>query len=248
MESDYQHRILVVEQDEQTKKIISALLQAQKLDAVFADTGEAGLEAIKNNTGTPFSLIISAQGLTGMEGTLFLENTKKKTPDSIRFLMAVYSEMQTIIKAVNKSDVHRFLVKPFDDRDFIKAIRTGLNLYHAFIEHERLLSLAKKQNSKLYELSNQLMKAAKEHTRNLHLLDKEIKRLNSALHELSSHQPDASSLLQEKITAYLTGGHDADAAGKAEILFSQAVRHLYDQFDDLAQKNGLIMPRIEGHS
>ena len=243
MESDYQHHILVVDGDDHTKKFIAALLEHEQINIVFADTGELGLEQIKNAK-APFSLIISAQGLNGMEGTLFLENSRVLAPDSIRFLMAVYSEMKTIINAVNQSDVHRFLVKPFDDTDFLKAVHAGLDLYHAFIEHERLLTLAKQQNSKLYELNCQLLEAAKASSNTLHNLDQEIKTLNDQLIDLSSGHPEDATALIEKITAHVKTQTGVDA-GKVETLFSETIRTLYDQFDELAQKNGLVMPQIE---
>jgi response regulator RpfG family c-di-GMP phosphodiesterase len=242
MKSDYPHRILIVEQDTQIKDTIAALLKKENIHTDFADNGERGLEKIKAQK-TPYSLIVSAQRLTDMEGTQFLENTRKLLPDSVRFLMAVFSEMQTIVRAVNQSDIHRFIVKPFDDKDFIKSVYACLDLYHAFIEHQRLIKLAKQQNSKLFELNNRLMEAAKSHNTNLKTLDKEIQSLSDTLASLSKKSSPVLQDTQPEISAYVSTSNGVDAQ-KVKILFSQTIHRLYEQFDDLAQKNGLVMPQI----
>jgi len=246
MESENQHRILIVEGDDQVKKRISTNLQTKKVDLIFSNTGESGLNEIKT-ANKAFSIILSAQSLDDMEGTSFLKQAKEITPDSIRFLMAVYSEMETIINAVNQSAVQRFLVKPFEAEDFLKAIKSGLKLYHSFMEHERLLNLAKIQNSKLYELNCELMETAKSHNKTIQKLDKDITTLNKIIIDFSAKKPKKTNTIPDDISNYVTGGNGVNAA-KVELLFSQTIHALYHQFDELAQRNGIIMPQIDGDS
>ena len=152
MESEYQHKVLVVDDDEQVGKTIGLILQREKIEYVLADSGESALEEIKK-TKKPFSLIIADQRLGGMEGTRFLEHTKELTPDSTRFLMTAYSETETLINAVNKGSVQRYIVKPCEAKDIAKAIKSGIKLYELFLDNKKLLILAKKQNAKLYDLN-----------------------------------------------------------------------------------------------
>lgn len=245
MESDFQHHILIVERDEKTTQAIGDILNTESLSTTFAPTGEAALEIIKKAEST-FSMIISAQGLDGMQGTTFLEQAKDLSPDSIRFLMAIYSEVELIINAVNQSAVHRFMIKPFEKEDFAKAVHSGLNLYHSFYEHERLQRLAKKQNSKLYELNCDLMEATKSHNQTLHKLDREIKELNQKIALFASKNQESASGVVSAITDQATIDDGTIVAAKVEALFSDTLITLYDEFYDLAQRNGFEMPALDG--
>ncbi len=48
MESEYHHKVLVVDDDEQVEKIIDRILQ-KKIEAVFVDSGKSALDEIKNS-------------------------------------------------------------------------------------------------------------------------------------------------------------------------------------------------------
>ncbi|MFH2092801.1 MAG: response regulator [Pseudomonadota bacterium] len=249
MESDYRHTILIVEGNAQNKKVIASILQTEEIDTVFSDTGASAIEEIKVAK-KPFSLIVSAQNLEDMAGIPLLEQAKELAPDSIRFLMAAYSEIELIINAVNKSSVHRFLVKPFEPIDFLKAVQSSLKLYNSFVEHEKLLKLAKQQNSKLYELNCQLMETVKSHQKNILRLDNEIKTINDEILALSSQQQKPSKPVFDKISNYVAidqglGAAKIDAA-KVDVLFSETIHTLYNQFDELAQRAGFEMPHING--
>ena len=127
MESEYHHKVLVVDDDEQVEKIIDRILQKEKIECVFADSGESALEEIKNSK-KPFSLIIADQGQGSMKGTRFFEHTKKLTPDSTRFLMTACSETKALSNVVNKGSIQRYIVKPCEEKDLAKAIQSGIKL------------------------------------------------------------------------------------------------------------------------
>ena len=244
MESEFQHSVLVVEGDGQIKKTIASLLKDKPITAAFCDTGEAALEEIKS-AARHFSVIISAQSLAGMPGTCFLENAQKTAPDSIRFLMANYSEMETLINAINQSAIHRFFVKPFENQDFLKAIGAALRLYTAILEHERLFKLAKKQNTRLFDLNCELMEATKTYNMSIQSLDGEIKGINDDIGALTAGKPDAGDTILKKMTNYIRVSDGVDPE-KAKALFSSTILTLYDRFDELAHRNGFEMPRIKG--
>ncbi len=244
MESDYRHSILIIEGDPQTKKTIASILSKKEIDTVFSDTGELALKQIRERK-QPFSLIISAQSLEGMPGTVFLENAKKHTPGSIRFLMARYSEMQTIISAVNQSAIHRFFVKPFENEDFLAAVQSGLSRYSSFLEHEKLLELVKKQNSELYELNCELMEAAKTHTKTIHDLDNDIAALEKDILVNASSRSQHPDDLFKAILETVTVNKQVDT-NKIEIIFSRAVKALYEHFVAQALRNGFKMPETFG--
>ena len=240
MTSDYQHRVLIVDDEAQVGKTIGRLLAMEKLEHVYADSGESALESIKTAP-YPFSLIISDQRMPGMQGTQFLEHAKRLNPDTIRFLVTGYSEMQTIINAVNKGSVQRYISKPWDNDEMLKAIRSGISQYEHFMDNEKLVSLAKKQNAKLYELNCELMEAAKAHGKELTAMDTEIEAIKTQTKELSSQAILGPIRLAEELQTII-GPAEEKGQQMLNQLFSQTIHNLYTDFRDLALGNGFEMP------
>ncbi|MBU0972786.1 MAG: response regulator [Proteobacteria bacterium] len=240
MISAYQHRVLVVDDEAQVGKAIGRLLAMEKLEYVYADSGESALDSLKKAS-CPFSLIISDQKMPGMKGTQFLEHAKRLNPDTIRFLITGYSEMQTIINAVNKGSIQRYISKPWDNDEIIKAIRSGISQYEHFMDNEKLVSLAKKQNAKLYELNCELMEAAKAHGKELTAMDAEIEAIETQIKELSSQAILGPARLAEELQTLIGPGGEKGQQILTQ-LFSQTIQALYTDFRDLALGNGFEMP------
>jgi response regulator RpfG family c-di-GMP phosphodiesterase len=244
MTSAHFHKILVVDDEPQVGKAIGRLLAMEKLESVYAKSGESALEMLKSAP-QPFSLIISDQKMPGMEGTQFLEQAKILHPETIRFLITGYSQMETIINAVNKGAVQRYISKPWDNDELVVAIRSGIKQYERFLENNALITLAKKQNAKLYELNCELMENAKTHNKERILIDTEIESIDVQLKEITSCQALNPSQIMEKLQAITPlGGQGQKMLGD---LYSQTIIALFDEFNDLALKNGFeIRPLVEG--
>ncbi|MCP3871728.1 MAG: response regulator [Desulfobacteraceae bacterium] len=240
MGSEYQHKVLVVDDEKQIGKTICRLLKQIKIDPVFADSGESGLKKIKK-ANKPFSLIISDQKMDGMEGTTFLEYAKKITPNTIRFLITGYMEMETLIKAVNKGSIHKYIAKPWENDDLIKAIHSGIMLYELFLEEKKLVQLSKKQNTKLYDLSSELMEATKDHNKQIQELDHEIHKIDESIKDISSRDSISSNIVIKEIENNAKGVQNIDIK-KLENIFSTTISELYSQFKDLSNRNGFEMP------
>lgn len=245
MEPDFQQRVLIVEGDGHVKQTIASILKDEPVIPVFCDTGEAGIEQLKETPDQPPSVIISALHLNGMSGGDFLEHAKKIAPNSIRYLMAVYSEMETIVGTVNQIYVHRFFVKPFENKDFLTAVNNGLKLHHSILEHKQLLKTAKQQNAKLYDLNCELVEVKKKHSTTVQSLEKDISALNEEISHLDTKPTLSLKKLEEIIQTCVDSGEGVDVE-KLEALFSFTVQTLFDRFEELAFRSGFEMTAPQG--
>ncbi|MCK5099877.1 MAG: response regulator, partial [Desulfobacteraceae bacterium] len=152
MVEKFDHTVLVVDDEEQVGKSLGRFLKSIGVKYVYMESGKLGLERMQAAS-KPFSLIISDQRMPGMTGAEFLEKAKAISPDTIRFLLTGYSEMDAITEAVNKGSIHKYISKPWDNKDFAEKIKSGLNQFELAMENDRLFKLAKDQNSKLYQLN-----------------------------------------------------------------------------------------------
>ncbi|OGR15372.1 MAG: hypothetical protein A2277_03865 [Desulfobacterales bacterium RIFOXYA12_FULL_46_15] len=246
MEPDYQHKVLIADEDETVSKTVARVLRNEDIIFVFSDNGESALEEIKTRK-KPFSIIIANQGLRGMKGETLLDYAKNHSSESSRFLMGTYSEFSAIIDAVNKDLIQRYIVKPLADEDFLNAVKYGIRFFESFFENDRLMNLAKKQNSQLYDLSRNLMEAAAKHTKEIHELDQEIDILEKKLLSLSALAPVSQKPALDMIESGIKNDTGIDPQ-KVQFLFSGLIKTLYHEFNGLARQKGFEMPVKESES
>ena len=111
--------ILTVDDDPQVLGAVSRDLRrryGEDYRVVRADSGGAALEAIKelNNRGTPVALMLADQRMPQMDGVAFLTEAMNLFPDSKRALLTAYADTDAAISAINQSQIHYYLLKPWD--------------------------------------------------------------------------------------------------------------------------------------
>jgi thioredoxin reductase (NADPH) len=81
-----------------------------------AESGEAALEVLAElrARGTPVALLLSDQRMPGMDGVTFLSRATEFAPDAKRVVLTAYADTDAAIGAINRSQVHYYLVKPWD--------------------------------------------------------------------------------------------------------------------------------------
>lgn len=245
MTPDLAHKILIVESDEKIISRITSLLNSQTIRPAYYTNSTEALQTLKTDK-TPFSVIISAQILNeDMNGTELLMKAKEISPDTTRFLMTASSDIRTTIAAVNEGSIHHCLLKPWEDEDFLLAVNTGIEYFTSLLEHKKLIKLAKKQNTKLYELNCDLMETQKSYSNKIQKLEDEIQELKSQVETTGSTQDSDNQNYLEQISDYIKTDNGVDNK-KVQTLFIQSLNDMYSQFDELAQRNGFEMPALKG--
>ena len=178
----YQHSILLVDDEISITRSLKRIFRKEAYKIFTASSGKEGLELL-NTLETPVSLIISDQRMPEMNGAQFLEKARKIFPDAGRYLLTGYSDMDAVIDAVNKGEIHRYLTKPWNDDDLLIQVRQSLEQYELVMENRRLLELTSTQNKKLNELNKNLEKKVNERTLEISRKNIELKEANKQLEE-----------------------------------------------------------------
>jgi response regulator RpfG family c-di-GMP phosphodiesterase len=229
------HTVLIVDDEEQVGKSLGRLMKSIGAKYVYMSSGQAALDYIKT-ADNPFSLILSDQRMPNMEGSVFLEKAKELTPDTIRFLITGYADVDAVTEAVNKGSIHRYIAKPWDNKILAETVRAGLEQYAMIMENHKLFALAKEQNTKLYTLNKDLKKSAAVHQKAIVQKNKQIEELNARLErgfENRNYINEIEALLKEK---------DMLSKEKMDSLYVAILAELYEQFQDIATRNGFEMP------
>ncbi|WDP92592.1 MAG: response regulator [Desulfobacter sp.] len=236
----YTHKVLTVGNIQEQSRDVGPVLQGLGIESVHVDTADQAVSTIEKAP-RPFSIVICDQRLEGMTGSELLAHVKKNTPETIRFLITRYSDMETIISAVNTGAVHRYISMPWNETQMEDAVSWGTRSYEHHLESKKLFTMAKAQNGKLYELNCELVEAAKRNDTESKTLEREIAGLKAALSEKSASRP----MSQKKIITLILHAiqnTDKDPGEMLNALYTQSIMDLYSAFTDLALRNGIEMP------
>lgn len=175
-----EHTLLLVDDEKAITKALHRLFRKEGYQILTADSGPEGLEKLKQCQ-QPVSLIISDQRMPEMSGAQFLEKAKEIVPNAVRYLLTGYSDMEAVIQAVNKGEIHRYLTKPWNDDDLLLHVRQSLEYYELIYENRRLTALTIKQNRELAELNKNLEKKVEDRTREVYEKNKALEETNQQL-------------------------------------------------------------------
>ncbi len=176
-ELKYHHTVLVVDDEEFITRAMKRLFRKDGYTVLTACSGEEALDQLREG-GDSISLVISDQRMPGMSGSELLEKVRTLRPETARFLLTGYSDMDAIVDAVNRGGIHRYMSKPWDDDELRRLAREFLHRLELARENRRLHELTDRQNRELIELNRSLEAKVEERT-------EEIRRKNEELHGLN---------------------------------------------------------------
>lgn len=75
------------------------------------------------------SVIVSDQRMPQMTGVELLQKSIPLSPDSIRLLLTGYTDIESVIAAINDGQIYRYLTKPWEPQDLIITIDKAYETY-----------------------------------------------------------------------------------------------------------------------
>src|SRR5471030_1158525 len=83
-------------------------------------------------------VIITDQRMPVMTGIEFLESILSIYPDTIRILLTGFSDINAVMDAINRGQVYKYLVKPWQNDELKMYIENALEIYHLRKENKEL--------------------------------------------------------------------------------------------------------------
>lgn len=150
------HSILCVDDEVDNVDALERLFR-RKYKVLKATSGEAGLKHLATGE---VSVIISDQRMPGMSGVEFLAESIKTHPNTIRILLTGYTDIESVIAAINSGHIYRYVTKPWDPVDLANAVDKAIDRYEVgeeLIEKNRALQMALDELQTLDQAKNQFM-------------------------------------------------------------------------------------------
>lgn len=164
--------ILCVDDEPNILSSLRRLFRAKGFQVRVAESGAAGLAVLETEA---IDLVISDMRMPEMDGTQFLAQVRVRWPDTVRLLLTGYSDINSIIDAINRGEIFRYITKPWDDNDIVLIVRQALERKDLEQEKKRLEALTFQQNEELKALNANLEARVQARTAELSTANEKLK-------------------------------------------------------------------------
>jgi two-component system response regulator HupR/HoxA len=128
--------ILFVDDEENILTSLKRGLLDEPYNLLFATSGKKALEILEKNE---VHVIVTDMRMPEMSGLQFLRIVKDKYPHIVRLVLSGYTQVSTLLTAINQGEIFKFLTKPWKFEDEFKAaIAQAVEYYNLHAERDRL--------------------------------------------------------------------------------------------------------------
>jgi response regulator RpfG family c-di-GMP phosphodiesterase len=103
-----------------------------------------------------FSVVITDQQMPMVLGLEFLAQVREIQPDATRILITAVLSLGTVIDAINKGEIYRFIVKPWLREELLATVRNAVQRHDLISHNARLQAATQKMNLQLQDLNRNL--------------------------------------------------------------------------------------------
>jgi response regulator RpfG family c-di-GMP phosphodiesterase len=168
-------RTLLVVDDE--PRVLAALKEVLERQGFAVCASPDPLHAMELIRQREFGAVLSDHLMPAMSGMDLLVECRRLQPRATRVLITAALSLPTLVEAINKGEIYRFLAKPWLREELIATVRNALNRHELLVQNERLLLQSSDLNQRLSAASGAL--AGKES-----LLEEKSRALDAATREL----------------------------------------------------------------
>ena len=116
-------RILVVDDEETIREIVSSMLGGANFQTRQAASGTEALAILES--GEDFDLVLSDLMMAEMDGIALLERAKERYPDMPIVMVTAVHDIQVALQAL-RNGAYDYLLKPFEREQLLATVRRAL--------------------------------------------------------------------------------------------------------------------------
>lgn len=216
--------ILIVDDEPVVLAALQQTLERERFHVVACSSPTKALAILADRD---FAVIISDQKMPEMLGLDFLIESRRIRPQASRILITAVLSLPTIVDAINKGEIFRFVAKPWLREELIATVRNAVHRHELVTHNADLQAETQRLNSQLTEANAAL--AAR-----VHDLEQQRQRLDLANQNLAANYEHSLELCRRILTTY-----DPILGGQAKALVEFASHLASSGQLDPAQQHAL---------
>jgi two-component system, sensor histidine kinase and response regulator len=228
---DNKNKIKILYIDDEANNLISfkASFRFDYTILVANSTAEADAHLEKH---PDISVILCDQRMPDKTGVEYFEEIRNKYPSPIRILITGYTDIESVINAINRGHIFRYIKKPWTDMD----IKSGIEEAHKFFIANSMLAV---KNLELQKAYNELDKFAYSATHDMRgpilsvLGIINVSKTNNDINEIK-HMMDMMEKAMLKLDNYIQNLHDYYNLKRGELFIADInFRTIVDDMADM---------------
>jgi response regulator RpfG family c-di-GMP phosphodiesterase len=145
--------ILIVDDEEIVLVALRDTLLREGYSVVASPHAIHALSVLKQQE---FSVVITDQQMPMVSGLEFLAQVRDIQPEATRILITAVLSLSTVIDAINKGEIYRFVVKPWLREELLATVKNAVQRHELISKNARLQAATQEMNRQLQELNRAL--------------------------------------------------------------------------------------------
>jgi response regulator RpfG family c-di-GMP phosphodiesterase len=201
--------ILLVDDEPVVLSALKETLERERYQVVACSSPRKALAILEERD---FAVIISDQRMPEMLGLDFLVESRRLRPHASRILITAVLSLPTVVDAINKGEIFRFVAKPWLREELLATVRNAIQRHDLVTHNEVLMARTQQLNAQLMTANAALEQQVKD-------LEAQRAKLDAANTELGSRYESSLELCRRILTAY-----DPVLGGQAKTLVEFATK------------------------
>ncbi len=119
---------LFVDDEEKILRSLKRGLMDEPYESLFANSGQEALEILKQNE---VHVLVTDMRMPEMPGLELLKIVKEEYPHIVRMVLSGYTQVTTLLTAINQGEIFKFITKPWQlEEEFKPAIQEAVEYYN----------------------------------------------------------------------------------------------------------------------
>ena len=135
--------VLFVDDERITLARVQRLVKAEDYRPIFAASGSQALEIMDSEK---VDVLVTDLMMPGMDGMTLLDWVQAEYPETIRVMMTTVSDTEHLLEAINRGSVYRYIVKPWNNEEYLVTVRQAVEMYALQEDRSRLLGQLENAN------------------------------------------------------------------------------------------------------
>ena len=211
--------ILVVDDEESLREVVSRKLQTEGYKCVLVTNGEDALTAMSTQH---FDLVLSDIKMPGMSGMELLSHIREENADMAVIMLTAVSSMETAVEAM-KLGAYDYVIKPFETDDLVMRVSRALERNRLTKDNrayqDNLLNIVEHQVSQIRHFYRQAIESLSRQEIPLEKLDATINpelTYPAGCDEKSGTNNFENALQTARVLALMAEMHEPYASGHSE--------------------------------
>ena len=128
--------ILLVDDEPEMLFSLKALLR-REFELYTAESGAEAMEILRQHE---IHVVMTDQRMPEMTGVQLVRRVKNEYPEAIRIVFTGYADIKSVIEAINKGGLYRYITKPWDPDELIEILHEAAAEYQKIVHGRRLVA------------------------------------------------------------------------------------------------------------